>query len=149
MSKIKKVDLAWLSGIVDGEGCFTIFRRTNRSGSGKIIVSPSASATITNSNSRMMEKCKSLLDVIGIKYAYHSPRNSCTRPLRRIRVSNYESLALLISQIKPYLVAKVKQVKIIEEFLKLVIFRHPVMREEKMRLLEAIQWENKFGSQIL
>src|SRR5437870_2001380 len=102
---VSEVDLAWLAGIVDGEGCLTIFRRTNKSSNGNRIVSPAASATITNSNLSLMVKCRNILDFLEVKYQYINPRNSNKRPLRRIQIKNHDSLRVLIRQIKPFLIA--------------------------------------------
>lgn len=148
---MKEIDYAWLAGIVDGEGCLTIFRRTNKSSSKKEIVSPAASATITNTNVLMLEKCMKIFDENGIIYSFVNPRNSATRKVMRIQIRNYVSLKKFVSIIKPYLIAKAKQLNILEEFLEEASKRSKTNESysKKMFLLEKIQKENKYGSQIL
>jgi hypothetical protein len=147
---MKEIDYAWLSGIVDGEGCITIFRRTNKSSNGNTIISPAASATITNTNCLMLEKCIKIFDDVGIKYSYLNPRNSNTRKVMRVQIRNYDSLKKFVSIMKPYLVAKKKQLEILEEFLlEAEKSRSKERSFRKMSLLEEIQKENKYGSQIL
>ena len=146
---VSEVDLAWLAGIVDGEGCLTIFRRTNKSSSGSRIISPAASATITNSNLSLMVRCMEILDFLGVKYRYINPRNSNKRPLRRIQIRNYDSLRVLIRQIKPYLIAKTNQALMLEEFLGICRDKCHESVRRKSQLLGLIQAENHYGSLIL
>lgn len=145
------IDLAWLAGIVDGEGCIGLFRRANSSSNGKKIISVTASATITNSNCLILDRCREILICKGIKFSYICPRNSTKRKLMRIQIRNYESLGKLASEIKPFLVGKRAQLELVERFLELAKVRKPSLeiQERKMSLLVMVQEENKKGSQIL
>ena len=100
------VNLAWLAGIVNGEGCFSIFRRTNKSRNGNTIVTPTASVTITNSNLALIDECVRILKELGVKYILKNPRNSKTRILERLDIRNYQSIHKLVSALMPYLIGK-------------------------------------------
>lgn len=148
MIKINEVDLSWLAGIVDGEGSIMIWRRTNKSRSGEKIISPTAKATITNSNCKILTKCKNILDELGIKYQFGYSDDRNTRLVKRIEIRNYESLKILVTQIKPYLVGKSKQIELLQEFLELAkLPKGTAIR--RWKILELMSNENKYGSQFL
>ena len=113
---MQDVELAWLAGIIDGEGCLTLFHRTNKSSSGQTITSVSANLTITNSSYALVNECRRILDGLGVKYSYLTPRNSAARPIRRLQVKNYASLMTLLEAIEPYSVGKREQVLLMKDF---------------------------------
>lgn len=108
--------LAWLAGIIDGEGGFTIYHRTMTSGSGKKIVSTQANITITNSSASLITECRALLDSQGVKYALINPGNSARRPVRRIFIRNYGAMLLTLDAVEPHLIAKRAQAALLREF---------------------------------
>ena len=113
---MQNVKLAWLAGILDGEGCFSIFHRTNRSKNGNLIITPSASITITNSNLAVIDECINLLNNLGIKFVLKNPRNSTTRVLERLDIRNYTSIMNLIDVLLPFLIGKNEQASLMREF---------------------------------
>ena len=142
---------AWLAGIIDGEGCFTIYRRTCRSG-GKDkahILSTQANITITNSCAALLDECRLLIDSIGVKYTYIEPRNSTKRPLRRISVRNYGSLLVLLDVVDPYLVGKRAQAALLREFVTRAQARKGFQAtEERIGYCARMSALNKFGELI-
>jgi len=114
--EVQNVDLAWFAGIIDGEGCFCIF--TNHRGNGAILPSISANLTITNSNCLLLNRCREILDALGIKYLYQDPKNGHQRGRRvmRVKIQNYSSLRRLIELTLPYFVGKAEQAKLVLEF---------------------------------
>ena len=114
--EVQNVDLAWFAGIIDGEGCFCIF--TNHRGNGAILSSISANLTITNSNCLLLNRCREILDSLGIKYLYQDPKNGHQRGRRvmRVKIQNYSSLRRLIELTLPYFVGKAEQAKLVLEF---------------------------------
>lgn len=112
MNELKK---AWLAGIIDGEGCFTIFRKKTKSGR-QFIYSLSANLTITNSCRALLEECRSILEEMQIKYTFLIPRNSTHRPMRRISIRNYGSIIKLLDGITPFLVGKKEHALLMQSF---------------------------------
>ncbi len=141
---VQNVDLAWLAGIIDGEGCFTIFS-VNRSDA--VNPSPSANITITNSNCLLLNRCKEILDEFEIKYFYHDPKNGHQqgRKVMRIRVKNYSSLRRLIELVLPFLVGKIEQARVMLEFVSLAGQRGKLELNERTELMNRIKELNRRG----
>lgn len=109
--------LAWLAGIVDGEGCFSIFRHCRGlDRAGQPYEHTSASITITNSCAALLDTARSILTALGVKYKYLQPRNSHTRRVMRIQVRNYASILTLLDAVDAYLVGKAEQAALMRDF---------------------------------
>lgn len=143
------IDLAWLAGVVDGEGCFSIFNRTNKSRNGKMIITPTASVTITNSNLALINECVCILKKLGVKYVLKNPRNSKTRNLERVDIRNYQSIKLLVKAILPYLIGKKEQAELIIRFVEKASNRSGFRAtNERKTFFEQMSNLNKFGQVI-
>jgi hypothetical protein len=104
-------ELAWLAGIMDGEGSFLIsVNSTHRS------VYPRIS--ITNTNIHLMDKVVELVKKLGLKY------NLKLRIGRKVTYSNSLQLSihtakrvlLFIQTVEPYLVGKKEHASLVKEF---------------------------------
>jgi hypothetical protein len=144
MMTVQDVDLAWLAGIIDGEGCFCIFsnRRTDAENP-----SISANLTITNSNYLLLNRCKEILDALEIKYFYHDPKNGYQRGRRvmRIRIKNYSSLRRLIELMLPFFVGKADQARITLEFVSLAGQRGKLKYQDRAELMSKVKKLNQYG----
>ena len=115
---MQETKLAWLAGVIDGEGCIGIFRKTVKHRSGNVTTVPTPYITIVNSSQALMSECKSILDGLGISmYGLHYSRNETHRPLKRFLIKNHESLEILLDAILPYLVGKKDQGVLLREYL--------------------------------
>lgn len=140
---------AWLAGIIDGEGSFTIHRRNVRSGSGSKVVSAQAGISITNSNAALLVECRALLDHLGVKYSYITPGNAVKRPMRRIFVRNHASLIRLMDAIDPYLIGKRDQSALMREFVTRAAARKGFQgTEERIGYCAQMSELNQFGELI-
>ena len=141
---VQEVDLAWLAGIIDGEGCFSIFIN-NR----KDAINPSISAnlTITNSNCLLLNRCKEILDALEIKYLYQDPKNGHQRGRRvmRVKIKNYSSLKKIVELLLPFFVGKADQAKIVLEFVSLAGQRGKLRYEDRNILMNKIKELNRHG----
>ena len=144
MMDVRDTDLAWLAGIIDGEGCFSIFIN-NRNDA--MTPSISANLSITNSNGLLLNRCKEILDELQIKYLYNDPKNGHQRgrKVMRVRVKNYSSLRRLIELMLPFFVGKADQARIVLEFVSLAGQRGKLKYEERARLMEKIKELNRHG----
>ncbi len=141
---VQDVDLAWLAGIIDGEGCFSIYSVTRIDA---VMPSPSANLTITNSNRLLLDRCKKIFDELNIKYLYHDPKNGHQRGRRvmRIRVKNYSSMRKLIELILPFLVGKRDQASVMLEFVSRAGERGKLSFDARTELMNRIKELNQRG----
>jgi LAGLIDADG endonuclease len=141
---VQEVDLAWLAGIIDGEGCFSIYSVSRKDAN---TPSPSACLTITNSNCLLLNRCKEILGALNIKYLYNDPKNGHQRGRRvmRIRVKNYSSLRRLVELVRPFLVSKADQARIMLEFVSLAGERGKLSLQGRAELMGKIKELNQRG----
>jgi hypothetical protein len=141
---VKDVDLAWLAGIIDGEGCFSIYSVSRKDADDP---SPAACLTITNSNHLLLQRCKEILGELQIKYLYNDPKNGHQqgRRVMRIRVKNYSSLQKLIEMILPFLVGKADQARVLLEFVSLAGQRGKLNLQDRTILMNRIKELNRHG----
>ena len=105
----------WLGGIIDGEGCVEISRRSSR---GYALYQ--ARITIANTNTVLIDKVKKLLDSISVGYQVYASKKQASYHKQgyHIEVGKQISVALLIAVVKPYVIGKALQMFWLEEFLK-------------------------------
>lgn len=146
---VQDVDLAWLAGIIDGEGCFCIFTNNNRSNRA-INPSISANLTITNSNCLLLNRCREILDALEIKYLYHDPKNGHQRgrKVMRVKIKNYSSLQRIIEVMLPFFVGKSEQAKLVLEFVSLAGQRGKLHYEDRTKLMNKVKELNQRGHLI-
>jgi hypothetical protein len=141
---VQVVDLAWLAGVIDGEGCFSIYGVTRKDANDP---SPSAYLSITNSNRLLLDRCRAILDELEIKYLYNDPKNGHQRGRRvmRIRVKNYSSLQKLIELLLPFLIGKADQAKVMLEFVSLAGQKGKLSLQSRAELMDRIKRLNQRG----
>jgi hypothetical protein len=144
---VQDVDLAWLAGIIDGEGCFCIFTNSR-----KDAMKPSISAnlSITNSNCLLLNRCREILDALEIKYLYQDPKNGRQRGRRvmRIKIKNYSSLQRIIELTLPFFVGKAEQAKLVLEFVSLAGERGKLRYDDRAKFMSKVQELNQHGHVI-
>lgn len=145
---VQNTDLAWLAGIIDGEGCFCIF--TNNRGNGSINPSISANLTITNSNCLLLNRCREILDALEIKYIYQDPKNGHQRGRRvmRVKIQNYSSLQRLIELTLPYFVGKAEQAKLVLEFANLAGQKGKLLYDARTEMMNKNKMLNQHSHLI-
>ncbi len=141
---VRDIDLAWLAGIIDGEGCFSIYSVSRKDAD---TPSPSANLTITNSNALLLTRCREILNAVGVKYLYHDPKNGHQRgrKVMRIRVKNYSSMRKLIELIRPFLVGKADQASVMLEFVSLAGAKGKISLRGRSELMNKIKELNQRG----
>jgi len=110
------VELAYLAGIIDGEGCITIEKNGNRRKNG--LGGHSPSIVITNTNASLIEHCVKIIEKAGcIPYVKIQIRNNGWKNCYWITVKGIERVGRMIPIIRPYLFAKQAQLRLIERFI--------------------------------
>jgi hypothetical protein len=115
----REVKLAWLSGIIDGEGTIAMYLVKNKD----IIVQPIYGIYVCNSDIEMINEIKNIYDEIGLKY-YFKAKNYKQGMFKQnlvvyeLKVSRRNEIEYLLELIIPYLIAKKREAEVIYKFLK-------------------------------
>lgn len=108
---VAATDLAWLSGIIDGEGCITARQNSIRSLGFRV--------TIEAVSTVMMGKVREVLHQCDVEYRTEGPmwRERSTRPSYRVRVDKKQAVKRLCDLILPYSVVKKAELVLIKSYL--------------------------------
>lgn len=95
-----ETDKAWFAGIIDGEGCISIYKRGNNF---------VPSVKIANTNELLINKCKQILSEAGIEYFLrYSDRGDRknAKPAWELMMESRPRVIAVLQLIYPYLVSK-------------------------------------------
>lgn len=112
---VKEVDLAWLGGIIDGEGCIGIHRmmshRTNATLSPRLIIG--------NTNADLVSHVCEILDSIPIAGYLKVIRKGkgIEKDCWILQVSRMDQIKKLLEFVRPYLYAKRSQLDLVLRFI--------------------------------
>ncbi len=108
--------LAWLAGIIDGEGSLMI-PRYHRNGNPRY----GYRVSISNTNVSIINRCKEILDVLQIKYCNYTQdrgKDGLRRKItHQIHITNKKGILITLENIIPLLVGKKKQAELLYKFL--------------------------------
>ena len=114
----KAVDLAWLAGIVDGEGSILITKnghKGNYKGHNMVV-----QFHITNTCGNIINKSQEIINSLGINcrvYARDYQGANKWKVCFRIDISRFKQLKVLLEALLPYLVSKDGQAKLVLRFI--------------------------------
>lgn len=112
--KMKKANIAYLAGIIDGEGCITIYNRILR---GKRNIVPIVQ--VTNCNTNLLEWIKNKTEVGKIYKVVRTKQPSNWKDLYYWDIRNGKNIEFLLKQLLPYLIIKKEHAIKMIEFLEL------------------------------
>lgn len=102
-----ETDKAWLAGIIDGEGCISIFARAN-------FFVPSVK--IANTNELLINNCKRILEIGGIEYCVRfndRGNRKNAKPSWELSLESRPRVIAVLNMVYPYLVSKKAQADLI------------------------------------
>lgn len=114
----KATDLAWLAGIVDGEGSILITKNGHKGsfhGHNMVI-----QFHITNTCANIISKSQEIINALGINCRIYSKDRKGSdkwKPAFRIDISRFSQLKVLLTAIYPYLVSKHGQAELVLRFI--------------------------------
>ena len=113
-------ELAWLGGILDGEGCFAIYYRSDTGGyAGRI--------SIRNTSKTMIDECARILEAnglprhirnIGLPPSAARNRVVGKRPMWDLHIDGIRRVGRALDTLLPYIVAKKDQAILLNDFCK-------------------------------
>ena len=130
---IEATDLAWLSGIIDGEGCITAHQNSIRSLGFRV--------TIESVSTVMIDKVRSILHQCSVEHRIEGPiwRELSTRPSFRVRVDKKQAVQHLCDLILPYSVVKKAEIVLIKSYLDKAIKVYYSATEEDLKILVKLR----------
>ena len=122
-------DIAWLSGIIDGEGCITGRQNSIRSLGFRI--------TIESVSVAMINRIRDILRQCCIQYRIEGPmlRERSTRPSYRVRIDTKHAVWQLCNLILPYSVVKKPELILIKSYLDRAVGIYYSAMEEDLNIL--------------
>lgn len=144
MSKVSKTDLAYMAGIMDGEGSFSISKVTLRTVAGnpyfgydcKIMVGNTSEVLIKWIAERFGGVYRVSVSHVS-KLARQWGQSQC-KPCYRWTCEGYRNQELFLLAIIPYLVIKREQAKVALEWTRMVNVKNPTKRLDLHRKMIAL-----------
>lgn len=116
--QVTQTDLAYLGGLWDADGYFSIRRTCQKKGTKRPQYSPRLG--FVNSNTMILTKVRQILDNLGIKYYFREKDSGgfdgSKKQVWLIAIETMANAARLITAIRPYLVGKSFQADCILEY---------------------------------
>ena len=130
---ISQTQIAWLTGIIDGEGCITA-KMPSRS-------SIAFRLTIESVSESMMRSVMEILDGLDIKYWENPPisRPNSTRPSFRVYIQRKDDLRRLCNHVLPYSVVKRAELELVKTYLDKAVGHNHTATEEDLSILDQLR----------
>jgi len=131
---VKATDIAWLSGIIDGEGCVYARQISVRGLTFRI--------TIEAVSETMIDKVREILNQCNVEYRIEPPiwRERSTRFAHRLKVDKKQAVYKLCNLILPYSVVKKSELVLIKSYLdKTVRIIYYSATEEDFKILTELK----------
>lgn len=143
MANQQETELAWLAGLIEGEGwiCMVPYHTTAYKGKKYEVVRPTIG--VSNTDHVMMEKVISILEFLGIKHYVQWNQNGSTlgdKAMIAVTIHRLESVVRLLERINRYLVGdKAALGKLLRRFcVKRLKKRAPYEIEDKQLVVDFI-----------
>ena len=130
---VKATDIAWLSGIIDGEGCVYARQISIRGLTFRI--------TIETVSETMIDKVRDVLNQCDVDYRIEPPiwRKNSTRFALRLKVDRKQAVHKLCNLILPYSVVKKPELVLIKSYIDKAIGIYYSATEEDLNILTKLK----------
>lgn len=136
---IQNTDLAYLAGIIDGEGMVNMFRYGHRS----VI-----EVVIANTNESIISRCNAIMTAIGASpyIRFQDRRKLGWKPTWWLRVRNQAKCQLILESVRPYIVGKLPQCDLLLQYIRSRKGKKNArLTEDEERMISSIRPLNKRG----
>lgn len=107
--QVTDFELGWLSGIIDGEGCFTM--SPGSKGSYNVGIK------LVNTNNLIIEKICDILRKLNLAFhVYDAHRSGNQRPAKRVEINGVMRVEKALKKLLPYIVAKNEEATVLLEY---------------------------------
>lgn len=110
---ISAFELGWMCGIIDGEGCFGIWKRGGERKDFK------PGFRMANTSKELVDTFCKLLDNLSCAYhiTYYKPRSETTKEYWVVTIEGFKRLQKFLPLVKDFLVEKKQQANLINEWI--------------------------------
>lgn len=114
----KDIELAWLAGIIDGEGSILLGSKGHRGNfPGYHGLQIGATIHVVNTCANIISKCEEILDKMGVSFHVADKTTASNKTqVWRIDIGKMTHVKSFLDQITPYLVSKHGQANIVNRF---------------------------------
>src|SRR5438309_7768535 len=114
-----ELELAWLGGIIDGEGCIGTIHHTQRK-NGRFVETWRPHISITNPNPLIIERCTSILERNGASFQLSSRTTEGTiwKTVMHVQIIGLRRVARVIPVIRPYVYGKAAQLDVLDRIVR-------------------------------
>lgn len=116
--QVKDTDLAWLAGIIDGEGSILLGSKGHRGefpGYNGLMIG--ATIHVTNTCGNIISKCEKILDALGVSFRTSDKTTASNKTqVWRIDMGKMTHIKTFLTAVSPYLVSKHGQADIVLRF---------------------------------
>lgn len=143
---LRRERLAWLGGILDGEGTLTIIEKRRKTKIGSIY---QPTISMVNTDEKIIERCVEIFKENGIPHWVHFYDKTKKWKRRwRIEVGGLKRVARTLPIITEFLVGKREQADILKEFCELrlnQLGQHNRYTDYELRLVSLVKMLNRKG----
>ena len=146
---VAEADAAWLAGMLNGDGCFSLTFATRKSGNIKCDIS----LTLTQCDPSLIEKTTCILGTLGINpsISEYPPSGAGIRTKYNLRINRMSHIAVVIDAISAFMVGeKLAQAKLMRRYIaRRAIYSDPTKRQSGASILddkEAIEIATQFNA---
>jgi len=140
--QVTEYDVAWLAGIYDGEGWFSLkHKHTNRDGWSGV----NLSIGIVNTDSAIINRVDWLLDGIEVPHVIREKVHDKWKTRYDIEVKKFSHAKVLISRLLPYLIGKRGQAELLLRFInrRLNLPKHSKYKKEDIAIMQ--EYKTKYA----
>lgn len=107
--QVTDFELGWLSGIIDGEGCFSM--SPGSKGSYNVGIK------LVNTDMKIIDKICEILRKLNLSYhIYDSTRAANQRPAKRVEINGVMRIEKALKVLLPYIMAKKHQAEVMYDY---------------------------------
>jgi len=130
---VADTEIAWLAGILDGEGCITAKMPSPRALAFRI--------TFESVSEAMMTAIRRILGEMDVDYAMGGPlyRARSTRPSYRVHVQKKADVLKFCDAILPFSVVKRHELELVKSFLDKAVGHYHTAAEEDLKILDRLR----------
>jgi hypothetical protein len=137
----EREQLAYSAGVIDGEGCISLFKMTTKEGRIRCLA---PKITIANTQREILDYCKKVLGGYMTKRSDRGAR----KEIYFLIITGWQSIFLALAKVAPFLVGKKRRAELLMNYLEIhyTRFRRTGFTGEELKICDELHKLNKRGN---